>query len=84
MVLFFDRALLFFLLCDVIASRLIDSPLCHGVVYCLLFTGLAMCPIPTPREMSEGHLQYVKDAFVAATKRTASAGCEYRKQLRPC
>jgi 2,4-dienoyl-CoA reductase-like NADH-dependent reductase (Old Yellow Enzyme family) len=30
---------------------------------------------PTPKEMTEADLQYVEDAFVAATKRSASAGC---------
>jgi hypothetical protein len=46
-----------------------------------------MCPILAPREMSEGHLQYAEDVFVTATKRAASAGCEYHtvlgKQLLP-
>jgi hypothetical protein len=37
--------------------------------------------------MTESDLQYVEDAFIAATKRSASAGCEYHiamgKQLHP-
>jgi 2,4-dienoyl-CoA reductase-like NADH-dependent reductase (Old Yellow Enzyme family) len=32
---------------------------------------------PTPKEMTEGDLQYVEDAFIASTKRSALAGCEY-------
>jgi 2,4-dienoyl-CoA reductase-like NADH-dependent reductase (Old Yellow Enzyme family) len=32
---------------------------------------------PTPKEMTEDDLQYVEDAFVAATKRSASAGCQH-------
>lgn len=43
---------------------------------------------PTPKEMTESDLQYVEDAFIAATKRSASAGCEYQtvlgKQPHPC
>jgi 2,4-dienoyl-CoA reductase-like NADH-dependent reductase (Old Yellow Enzyme family) len=33
---------------------------------------------PTPKEMTEDDLQYVEDAFVAATKRSASVGCQHR------
>ena len=32
---------------------------------------------PTPKEMTEDDLQYVQDAFVAATKRSALAGCQH-------
>ena len=42
---------------------------------------------PTPKEMTETDLQYVEDAFIAATKRSASAGCKCHipmgKQLHP-
>ena len=32
---------------------------------------------PTPKEMTEADLQHVEDAFVAATKRSALAGCQH-------
>jgi 2,4-dienoyl-CoA reductase-like NADH-dependent reductase (Old Yellow Enzyme family) len=35
---------------------------------------------PTPKEMTQDDLQYVEDAFVAATKRSASAGCQHRSR----
>ncbi|KAF8465218.1 NADH oxidase [Russula ochroleuca] len=34
---------------------------------------------PTLKEMTEGDLQYVGDAFIAATKRSISAGCEDKR-----
>jgi hypothetical protein len=67
-----------------IGSRLVDSPLCvvYGPVDVPYSKGF-----PTPKERSEDHLPDVEDAVVTATKRTASAGCEYHtvleKQLRP-
>ena len=33
---------------------------------------------PTPKEMTAVHMQYVIDAFVAATKRAVVAGCTPR------
>ena len=33
---------------------------------------------PTPKEMTAVHMQYVIDAFVAATKRAVVAGCAHR------
>jgi hypothetical protein len=35
---------------------------------------------PTPKEMTEDDLQYIEDAFVAATKRSASVGCQHRSR----
>jgi len=36
---------------------------------------------PSPKAMTEDDLQYVEDAFVAATKRSASAGCQHHPVL---
>jgi len=36
---------------------------------------------PSPKAMTEVDLQYVEDAFVAATKRSASAGCQHHPVL---
>ena len=36
---------------------------------------------PIPKEMTGDYLQDVEDAFVAATRRSVSAGCEYRTLL---
>jgi hypothetical protein len=38
-------------------------------------------PTPTGKVMTEGDLQYVEDAFIAATKLSASAGREYHNVL---